>query len=45
MIKETITVGGGSAKMDITALLNAILGFVLGLLGLEVPELKEVLGE
>ncbi len=45
MLKGPITVGGGSAKMDITALLNAILEFILGLLKIEVPELDEVLGE
>lgn len=39
-----ITVGGGSAEMNITALLNAILNFVLGLLRLEIPEIFDILG-
>lgn len=42
MIKNDIWVGGGSAAMNITALLNAIINFVMKLLGKEVPEIGDV---
>ncbi len=43
--KEIILFAGEEYEINITAILNSIIAFVMDILGKEVPEIDNVLGE
>ena len=43
--KDIILFEGEKYELNITAILNSIIAFVMDILGKEVPEIKDVIGE
>jgi hypothetical protein len=43
--KEIILFKGEEYELNITAILNSIIAFVMDILGKEVPEINDVIGE